>query len=264
MSEMKQTLKYRCMILPAAIAAIAATAVPVLAQSDTTFMPEGSKDIYLSATAALVQRAEGSNKMRLIVLPGASVEWSNGVFLEPGALGMQLSSDGNLRYGPLLGYGVKNQRSDDIARGTRLDLQAGAFVSEQVLYNLRVQGRLMYGGSDDNRGVQLNVGTTFSTPLTQHQAVSLSVGANFSDRAYMQSYFGITAQQARLGRRPEYQAGGGLKNVYLSGGWSVELSHKYSLFSGVNVSRLGDVPAASPLTASKRGYSVYTSLSYHY
>lgn len=256
---MKYTsMKYAGLILAAAVAG------PALAQSDTTFMPEGSKDIYLSATAALVQRAEGSSRMRLVVLPSASVQWSNGVFLAPGSLGMQLSGDGNLQYGPLLSYGVKNQRSDDAAQNTRLDLQAGAFVNYQLLYNLGLHSRLLYGGSDDNRGVLLNAGATFSTPISQHQSMSLSLGANVADQAYMQSYFGVTAQQARLGHRPLYQAGGGLKNVYLSGGWNVELTHKYSVSSGVYLNWLGETAAASPLTDTRRGYSFYTTLSYHY
>ena len=252
------TLKFTCLILMAAIAS------PALAQSDATFMPEGSKNITLSATAALVQRAEGSSKMRLIVLPSASVQWSNGIFLEPGSLGMQLSGDGNLRYGPLLHYGVKSQRSDEPVQKTGLDLQAGGFVNYRLLHNLGLHSRLLYGGSEDNRGVQLSVGTSFSTPITQHQGVSLSVGANLADQAYMQSYFGVTAQQAQVGHRPQYRAGGGLKNVYLTGGWNVELTHKYSLNSGINVSWLGNTPAASPLTDSNQGTSFYTTLSYRY
>lgn len=251
-------MKSICLILTAAIAC------PALAQSDTTFMPEGSKDISLSATAALVPRAEGSSGMRLIVLPSASALWSNGVFLRPGGLGMQLSSDGNLRYGPLLNYGIKSQRSDDPTQKTRLDLQAGGFVNYQLLHNLGFSSRLLYGGSFDNRGVQLDVGASFSTPITQHQAVSLSAGASVVDQAYMQSYFGVTAEQARVGRRPEYHAGGGLKSVYVAAGWSVELTHKYSLFSGVSISRLGDTPAASPLTNSNQSFGIYSTLSYHY
>ena len=247
-----------CLILMSAIAC------PALAQSDTTFMPEGSKDIYLSATAALLQRAEGSSRMRMIVLPSVSVQWSNGIFLEPGTLGMQLSGDGSLRYGPLLDYGVKNQRSDDPTQKTRLDLQAGGFVNYRLLYNLSLHSRLLYGGSDDNRGVQLNTGASFSMPITQHQSMALSVGANFVDQAYMQSYFGVTAQQARLGRRREYHAGAGLKNVYLSGQWGVELTHKYALRSGITASWLGNTPAASPLTNADKGYALYATLIYHY
>jgi len=71
-----------------------ACACPAWAQSDTTVMPEGSTGITLSLGAALLPRAEGSTKTRVVVLAGASVQWSNGVFLTPGTLGMQLSASG--------------------------------------------------------------------------------------------------------------------------------------------------------------------------
>ncbi len=142
--------------------------------------------------------------------------------------------------------------------------QAGGFASYQVFNRLGVHSRVLYGGSDDNRGVQLNVGATFSMPLTPHQRVALSTGAVFVDKAYMQSYFGVTEQQARAGRRPVYDAAGGLKNVYVSGAWSVELTQKYALTTGINVNWLGTSPAASPLTNANQGYSVFTQLSYHY
>ena len=94
--------------------------------------------------------------------------------------------------------------------------------------------------------------------------MSVSAGAAFVDRAYMQSYFGVNAQQARFGHRPEYDAGGGLKNLYLASGWNVELTHKYSLNSGISVRWLGATPAASPLTDSRRSVAVYTTLTYSY
>ncbi|WP_332879610.1 MipA/OmpV family protein [Massilia sp. S19_KUP03_FR1] len=251
-------MKRPCLILATAIAC------PAWAQSDTTFMPEGSHDITLIAVAGLAPRSEGSGTLRPFVLPGASVQWSNGVFLDVGTLGMQLSSTGNLRYGPKLGYGIKDERSDDPQRKMRLDLQAGGFASYQLLHNLNLHSDLMYGGSDDYRGVQLNVGATLSGRLTSHQAVALSVGANFVDQAYMQSYFGVTAQQAAQGHRRAYHASGGLKNISTTGTWHIELNQKYSLATGVNVSWLGDTPAASPLTRNNQGYSLFTLLSYHY
>lgn len=123
-------MKIYCLILSTAIAG------PALAQSSTTYMPDGSKDITVSATLALVPRAEGSKTMHPLVLPSASVEWSPGVFLEPGTLGMQLSDDPNLRYGPVLDYDIKNQRSDDPVSRIRLALEPGAFVSYRPVHNL--------------------------------------------------------------------------------------------------------------------------------
>jgi outer membrane scaffolding protein for murein synthesis (MipA/OmpV family) len=251
-------MKILCPIL------LAAVCTSALAQSATTFMPEGSRDISVSAVAALVPRSEGSSQMRTILLPSATVQWSNGVFLEPGTLGMQLSEDGSMQYGPLLAYGVKNERRDNPDKQTRINLQPGAFFNYQLLYNLNLYSRLLYGGSDDNRGVLADVGATFSTPVAAHHTVSLSLGANFADHAYMQSYFGITAQQGRADRLPAYRAGGGLKSLYLSGSWNVELNTRYSLNSGVSVTRLGNSAANSPLTEQRHGYALYSALSYHF
>ena len=251
-------MKRTCLILATAIAC------PAWAQSDTTFMPEGSQDLTLIAVAGLAPRSEGNGKLTPFLLPAASVQWSNGVFLDVGTLGMQLSTAGNLRFGPKLGYGIKDERIDDPGRRTRLDLQAGGFASYQLLHNLNLHGDVMYGGSDDYRGVQLRVGATLSKRLTPHQGVALSVGANVVDQAYMQSYFGVTPQQAAVGHRRAYHAGGGLKNINTSGAWNIELNHKYALATGVDVSWLGDTPAASPLTRNNQGYSLFTMLHYHY
>ena len=251
-------MKRTCLILVTAIAC------PAWAQSDTTFMPEGSQDLTLIAVAGLAPRSEGNGKLSPFLLPAASVQWSNGIFLDVGTLGMQLSTVGNLRFGPKLGYGIKDERIDDPDRKTRLDLQAGGFASYQSFHNLNLHSEVMYGGSDDYRGVQLSAGATLSARLGPHQGVALSVGANVVDQAYMQSYFGVTAQQAALGHRRPYHAAGGLKNVNTTGTWSVELNQKYALAAGVNVSWLGDTPAASPLTRNNQGYSVFTMLRYHY
>lgn len=251
-------MKLLCPIL------LAAVCTSTLAQSDTTFMPEGTRDIYVSVVAARVPRAEGSRQMRTVVLPTATVQWSNGVFLEPGMLGMQLSEDGMLRYGPLLAYGVKSERRDNPEQRTRFNLEPGAFISHQLLHNLNLYGRVLYGGGDDHRGVLADMGATFSTPLAPHHTASLSLGANFADHAYMQSYFGLTAQQARRDRLPEYRAGAGLRSIYLSGSWNVELSNKYSLDTGVSVNRLGQSAAASPLTEQRHGYTLYSALSYRF
>lgn len=251
-------MKRTCLILATAIAC------PAWAQSDTTFMPEGSQDITLIAVAGLAPRSEGNAGLRPFLLPAASVQWSNGIFLDVGTVGMQLSTQGNLKYGPKLGYGIKDERSDDPKRKTRLDLQAGGFASYRLLHNLSLYGDVMYGGSDDYRGVQVSVGAALSARLTPHQGVALSVGANVVDQAYMQSYFGVTTQQAALGHRRVYHASGGLKNISMTGAWNIELNHKYALTTGLNVSWLGDTPAASPLTRNNQGYSVFTLLSYHY
>jgi outer membrane protein len=246
------------------LAGLLACALPAFAQSPTTQMPEGTKDIELSLIAALVPVREGKDTVRLIVLPSASVLWSNGVFLSPGEVGMQLSEDPSLRYGPLLSYGIKSRRADDADDKSRLGIEAGAFMRYRLAHNMGLYSSLMYGGGDNNDGVRFNLGASFTQQLSTHQSLSLSVGANLADSNYMQSYFGVNSAQAVRGQRREYSAGAGIKNSYVSLNWNVQLSNKFALSTGASMSRLGDKAANSPLVEKRSSTFIWTSLSYHY
>ena len=246
------------------MAGLLACALPAFAQSRTTQMPEGTKDIDFSLIAALVPVKEGKDGVRAIVLPSASIQWSNGVFLAPGEIGMQLSEDPSLRFGPLLAYGSKSRRADDPDSKVRFGVEGGGFVRYRLLHNLALHSTLMYGAGDNNRGMRMNLGASFSQPLTSHQSMSVSVGATLADRNYMDSYFGVNSVQAQNGHRPEYKAGAGLKSSYASLNWDVELSTKYALSTGISASRLGDKAVNSPLVERRTSTALWTSLTYHY
>jgi|GEM_PF-1475782 len=234
------------------------------AQSPTTQMPEGTTDVDLSLIAALVPVSEGQSGMRAIVLPSISAQWSNGIFAEPGEVGMQLSEDPMLKFGPLLTYGARNRRADERDHKASLGIEAGAFASYRLAHNIGFSAQLLYGGSDDHRGVRVNLGANTGLRIGSHQNLSASVGMSVVDRSYMQSYFGVTPAQAARGRRPVYQAEAGIKNFYLTLGWQVELSTKYSLNTGVNLSRLVGSAADSPLVKSPNNGALFSVLTYHW
>ena len=245
-------------------AALIAVCQHASAQSPTTQMPEGTTDVDLSLIAAMVPVSEGQGNMRAIVIPSISAQWSNGIFAEPGEVGMQLSEDPMLKFGPLLSYGARTRRADEKDHKSSLGIEAGGFASYRLAHNIGFSAQLLYGGSDDHRGVRLNVGANSGLRIGSHQSLSASVGMSVVDRAYMQSYFGVTAAQAARGRRPVYQAEAGIKNVYVSLGWQLELSTKYSLNTGVNVSRLVGSAADSPLVKSPNNGALFSVLTYHW
>lgn len=246
------------------MAGLLACTLPAFAQSPTTQMPEGSKDIELSLNAALVQAREGKSAMKAIVLPSASVQWSNGVFLAPGELGMQISEDPTLRFGPLLEYEIKSRRADDPDDKVRLGVEAGGFLRYRPLDILGLNASMLYGGGDNNRGATVNLGASFSQRLSPHQSVSLSTGVTLADRNYMQSYFGVDSAQALRGHYRQYLAGAGIKDVSASINWNVELTTRYSLNTGISVSRLGSNAAASPLVEQRSTTALWSSLTYHW
>lgn len=248
----------------ATLTLLAAACLPAAAQSPTTHMPEGSTDVDLSLIAALVPVSEGRGGMKMVVLPSISAQWSNGIFAQPGEVGMQMSEDPMLRFGPVLTYGTRSRRADDGDDKLRLGVEAGAFAHYQLAHNIGFRSSLLYGGGDDRKGVRLNLGASYGLHLGSHQSLDTSLGMNVVNRAYMQSTFGMSPQQAARSRRPAYQASAGVKNLYLSLRWNVELSTKYSLGSGVTVSRLMGSAADSPLTDSPHNATVFTALTYRW
>lgn len=245
-------------------AVLSACCLPAAAQSPTTQMPEGSTDVDLSLIAAIVPVSEGRGGMKAVVMPSISAQWSNGIFAAPGQVGMQLSQDPMLRFGALLTYGTRSRRADDKEDKLRFGIETGAFAHFQLAHNIGFHSNLLYGGGDDRKGVRMNLGGNYGLRLSSHQSLNAGLGMNLVNHGYMQSYFGISpAQAARSGRRA-YRAGAGVKDIYLSLRWNVDLSTKYALSSGVSVSRLMGSAADSPLTESPHNAALFTVLTYHW
>jgi outer membrane protein len=244
--------------------ALLGACLPAAAQSPTTQMPEGTTDVDLSLVAALVPVSEGRGGMKAVILPSISAQWSNGIFAAPGEVGMQLSEDPMLKFGPLLSYGTRSRRADDKQDKLRFGVEAGAFANYQLAHNIGIQSNLLYGGGDERNGLRLNLSGNYGLRLSTHQSLSAGLGLNLVNRGYMQSSFGISPEQAARSHRPVYQAKAGLKNIYLALRWNVELSAKYALNSGVTVSRLTGSAADSPLTESPHNAFVYSALTYHW
>lgn len=232
-------------------------------QSATTQMPDGTTDVDLSVIAAIVPRAEGQTASRFIVLPSVSAQWSNGVYAAPGEVGMRLSHNPRWNVGPLLTYGAKPERADGSGSHNRWGVETGGFVSYRLAHNLQLSSQLLYGGGNDNRGVRFTANASYGFELSAHQSLGFSAGFTAANASYMDSYFGVAPVQGNH-HRPGYQAGSGLKNVFATVHWNVELSTKYSVATGLSASRLAKSASDSPLVASPNNSSLFTQLTYHF
>lgn len=232
-------------------------------QSATTQMPEGTTDVDLGVVAAIVPRAEGRRATRFIMLPTLSAQWSNGIYAAPGEVGMRLSRTPRWNFGPLLTYGVKPERADSRDSHDEWGVEAGGFLSYRLAHNLMLSSQLLYGGGNDDHGVRFTARAGYGIALTSHQSLGISAGFTAANASYMESYFGLPPVPGRP-HRPVYQPGGGLKNVFASVHWSVELSTKYSVTTGLSASRLAKDASDSPLVTSPNNGSVFTQLSYHF
>lgn len=229
-------------------------------QSATTQMPEGTADVDVGAAVALVPRAEGRGATRLVVVPIVSAQWSNGVFAAPGEIGMRLSRNPRWNFGPLLSFGDKPKRADDHGGGRGWGAEAGGFLAYNVAHNLTLASQLLYGGGADNRGVRLTASVNAGIDLSSHQTVGVGLGFTVVNGSYMDSYFGLPSAP---GQAP-YHPGGGLKNLFATARWNVELNTRYSVSTGVTLSRLASRAADSPLVESPHNASWFSALTYHF
>jgi outer membrane protein len=249
-------MKQRLTLLMALCAARGA-----LAQATHVYMPEDTYDVSIGAALLLSRHTT--------LLPTLAVQWSNGVFVDvSGADGMQLglhlSERPNEEYGPLLSLRAADQRTDTPGGRRGLTSEVGAFYHWTMTQNLGLFARAMAGGGSDRRGVYAVVGGDSAFHLSTHQGLQLNGGLVWANQTYVQSYFGVTAEQAQAGGNPPFRAKSGLLSVFVAGEWEWQIGNKYQLNSGVRISRLAGSAADSPLGDQARHATAYSALTYHF
>ncbi|MES3021978.1 MAG: MipA/OmpV family protein [Pseudomonadota bacterium] len=235
-----------------------------LAQSPVTNMPEGTKDVSVGLALGTVQRAEGSRERTAFLIPHFSVQWSNGVFLEGLNLGLHMSETPHMQYGPTLFFDLGSQRADGLGPNGKKRFVPGAFFSYQPLHNVSLRSAVKYGAALEGGGVLFQGSAVYSMPVASRQSVHVATGFEWGDEAYMQSYYGVSAQQAGLGKAPAFAASGGINNVFVRAGWRWQVSRKYTVTSSVTFSQLRGSAAASPIIESRDARLFYTSLTYKF
>ena len=227
-------------------------------------MPDGSQDLSFALTAFDAPRSEGGKRRQIGVLPSFTGRWSNGIFAELGEVGMDLSDDPVLDWGPLLSYDLRQRRTDDASDKGGLDIEGGGFVHYLWANNINFNSALLYGGGARRSGIKLVADVDFSLRLGPHTALTLSPGVEFVNASYMKSSFGVTAAQSAADGLDPYVTHPGLKNLFLHADLHWQLSNKWTMNSGVNASRLMGSAGHSPLTEQRTSVTEYVQLSYHY
>lgn len=231
------------------LALLAAACAPCSAQSPVTFMPEGSRDVQVALMWGAMPATEGSRKIERYLLPYFGVRWSNGIFVDGFSVGAQLSRTPGLRFGPLVGLADDEPREPGEPVGRRL--VAAGFADYQLLHNVGLHATARYGAGRGGGGADLKLRVRTSVPLAPHHGAVIELGASVADRSYMRSHFGATA-------------GAGLKNVFGGASWSWQMSRKYTLRSGLSLTRLGDNAGASRFVETRYGAHLWTGVLYRF
>lgn len=227
-------------------------------------MPDGSQDLSFAMTAFDAPRSEGGKRRQVAALPSFTGRWSNGIFAALGEVGLDLSDDPVLDWGPLLSYDLRQRRTDDVSDKGGLDIEGGGFVHYLWANNINFNTALLYGGGARRSGIKVVGDVDISLRLGPHAALTLSPGLEFVNASYMKSSFGITPAQAAVDGLHPYATHAGMKNVFVNVGVNWQLANKWTLASGLNTSRLVGSAGHSPLTTQRLTTTEYLQLSYHY
>jgi MipA family protein len=180
------------------ILVLAGACSSALAQTPApNLMPDGSRDMFVGLGASSAPTYEGADERRIRALPILQIQWSNGVFVAGQSVGMHLSSQPALEFGPLAslapprtdrgtGSVIGNLTNTGIASiapptvgpvptpdpgrmlaagATRLTgleeirprLEVGGFANVMLAPSLRLTNSVLYGAGNDHNGLRWNV-----------------------------------------------------------------------------------------------------------
>ncbi|MFN3789920.1 MipA/OmpV family protein [Massilia sp.] len=264
------------------------------AQTPTTNpMPDGSRDMYAGLGVVSAPRYEGADSRKLRALPVLQVQWSNGIFISGMSAGMHLSASPVVEYGPLIaihprrtesgtGAGVggvdafstllpsteramKSASPLDGMEEIKARPEAGAFFNVYLAPQWRLTGSVLAGAGNGRNGVRGEFGIQrLAMQLAPHHTLSLTAGVGLANRAYQQSYFGVSADQALSSGNRIHRPDGGLKDVRIGARWNWALSPSWMLTSSVQGTRLMGDARRSPLVERPDNLTVSTAFAYRF
>jgi MipA family protein len=119
-------------------------------------------------------------------------------------------------------------------------------------------------GERGHRGAQADLSVEFPWSLSDRFGLRFALGATWSDRDYMQTYFGVTAGQAQTTSFSVYTPKSGLRKFDASVGAEYAMASRWKLQANVGFTRLGDDAAGSPLVGRRNGASAALAVAYEF
>lgn len=247
-----------------ALAAMLAGSTAAMAQSGTTHMPEGSKEVTLALALANGPRAPGSAQRETFIEPLFSVQWANGFFVEMNEFGVRLSDQPSLDYG-LVAVPTFSRATTLPVEGGRAERrftpEVGGYLNYRLAHGMRLTSGLLYGGSIDHRGLRLRLGAQFWMPVAEHHAVGVLGSLVLANRSALQAHYAVTPAQASTAL-PAHDVGSAVHSTSIAAHWRWDLNQKYTLASALDWRRLHGSAAASPRVQQAGGMTMSTMIIY--
>ena len=220
--------------------------------------------VAVGAGFGVTPRFEGSDHYRPRIAPAVHLAYGP-VFFGIGGLGVNLYRDSRWRFGANLSLGRGRKESDDQRLQGLGDVDrtvlAGLFAvysGRSVLARAHVATDI--GGKGHGTVVRLDVFGRF--PGGERLAFFAGPGLTWADRRHMQTFFGVSADQAARSGLPEFTANAGVDSLRLSAGAAYRAAPRWRIVGIYSLARLQGDAAASPIIETRTQNSFFVSAIY--
>jgi len=229
--------------------------------------------MYVGLGIGSAPLCDGSDERKTRPVPNIQVQWSNGIFLRNESLGMHLSNEPGIEYGPVLEYergcNASPSRKLEGARSIDASLEVGGFFNYYLADTLRLSSKLLVSSENDRRRALLSLEARKYAQVAPHHGVSLSVGLTWANQAYAQTRlefepFKALASLPASATKTDYSTHSGIKDVHAGVNWNWELSPYWLVTSQAAIYRLTGSIADNPLNNRRSYMTVYTGLAYRF
>jgi outer membrane scaffolding protein for murein synthesis (MipA/OmpV family) len=211
----------------------------------------------------------GSNESRSLIVPTFDYQWANGVFAGVGnGVGINLSKRADAAYGLRLtaDFGRDDKRSSVLAGMGDIHArpEIGGFANWRLTDDLSLASSIRYGSGNDRQGLVVDVGLNVSTTLTPAWRLNAGVATAWANRAYQQSFFGVSAVQALNTGYTAFTPSAGLRDIRIGVALSYALAPSWTVTGGLSLTRLLGDARNSPIVRETSALSGAVSASYRF
>lgn len=229
------------------------------------------KDVNFAVGSAGVATPKyvGSDEHRFALYPMFDAQWKNGAFFSAvSGLGYNFSKEPAIQYG----LRISMESARDASRSSKLNglgdvntaIEPGAFFNFSLSPTYALTSSIRYGSGVDHDGVQISIGGRASTLIAANHRLTASIGANWANSTYLQSYFGVNAEQATASGYSLFKPSAGLTDYRLGTNWNWTIDTNWSLTTGTSVKYLTGDAAKSPFVFQRTPITVFSAATYRF
>jgi len=210
------------------------------------------KNTILGIGAGVYPDYEGSEEFTGLPLLQARYNWANGCYVNLLGTGMRANIVPScaFEFGPMVVYRPERDSVDEkqVDKLKKVDAatEAGAFASWSInKFMLLLQAHADTSGTHD--GYIIDAGAAWRFPLERKMQLIIVALASYASDDYMDTYFSIDAENAKLSGLAEYKADAGIKDAGLIAVLQYKLDNDWGLLGLLKYSCLVGDASDSPI-----------------